>query len=125
MESLKEEKSLNVDTGTVTTDKTSTMPPSHLEAEIGSALPLQPTCKCPDPPDCGNLAQGPPLHCKENFTTSEKESCDELNAVNDNEHLPMPVRRRPLTSIWMPYVAVLLPTLVLPAALIGLVFGYE
>src|ERR1700742_2916803 len=100
MESSKEEKSLNIDTRSATADKTPAMLLSDLEAEIVSALPGQSTCKCPDPPDCGNLAQsaqGPPVHCEKSFTISEKESCDGLNAVNDDEHLPIPVRRRPLT----------------------------
>ncbi len=98
--------------------------------EADSVSASQSVCKGHNPSGSGTLAPfGHPSHehtrlNEKGFTSRDKPTQDDLS-IDDLDHQANPLSRRQLTSTWTPCIAVVFPTLLLPAALIGLVFGYQ
>lgn len=63
------------------------------------------------------------LQNEKTVLVSESRACDESNSQHNIDNAPVPCRIRQLRAIWIPYLAVVSPNLVLPAALILLVFA--
>ncbi|KAJ9615624.1 hypothetical protein H2200_001699 [Cladophialophora chaetospira] len=65
------------------------------------------------------------LQTKEITPNCDELSCADLDSVHDNGNPLRLSRQRRLKSIWMPYLAVVIPNLILPVALLCFVFGYK
>ncbi|KIW65770.1 hypothetical protein PV04_07997 [Phialophora macrospora] len=81
--------------------------------------------------ETGNLAQlghdiqRAPIATEKTTGNSKKGSFNDDSYAQRPGHQGAPCPRRRLSTLWAPYLAVLIPNLVLPATLLGFVFGYQ
>ena len=112
-------------------DNISTMTSNNLEADLELALCLQPTCKGSNPSvseklaQSGHIANIQPVTSEDATTINDKEAYGKADSTDETGNQPKPARRRKITSIWIPYLVVLVPTVILPWTLIGFVLGFE